>query len=412
MGVRGRGRHPRASYNLPLSARLAAYDHRSGAIGNDGDVQFETRAIHAGQDPDPAFGAVAVPIYQTSTFAQRGVGVHSGYAYGRAHNPTRTALEEAIASLEGGRHGLAFPSGMGAVSAVLLALLRPGDHLLLPGDVYGGTYRLIAGVLTRWGITFDQADMTDADAVRAAIRDETRMVWVETPSNPFVRITDIEQVASIAREAGVLCVADNTFATPWLQTPLAMGADLVVHSTTKYLGGHSDVVGGAVVLDDDDRFEAIRSAQTSAGLNPAPFDCFLVLRGVKTLAVRMEAHCRGAAAVAEFLAGHPDVQAVWYPGLPGHPGHGLAARQMRAFGGMLALELASEEQALKMLERLQLFTLGESLGGVESLAGHPASMSHAALEGTPLAVASNIVRLSVGIEHPDDLVEDLAQALS
>ncbi|MGH2719985.1 MAG: cystathionine gamma-synthase [Actinomycetota bacterium] len=374
-------------------------------------MQFETRAIHAGQAPDAAFGSVAVPIYQTSTFAQRGVGVHDGYTYARAHNPTRTALEEALAALEGGRHGLVFPSGMGAVSAVLLALLRPGDHLLLPSDVYGGTYRLLSGLLTRWGLGFTQVDMTDLGAVRAALRPETRMVWVETPSNPFVRITDIAQMAAVAREAGALCVADNTFATPWLQTPLAMGADLVLHSTTKYLGGHSDVVGGAVVLDDGERFAAIRSAQTSSGLNPGPFDCFLVLRGVKTLAVRMDAHCRGAAAVAAFLAGHRQVRSVWYPGLPDHPGHELATRQMRGFGAMLAFELASEEQALGMLERLRLFTLGESLGGVESLAGHPATMSHASLGGTPLAVAPNIVRLSVGIEHPDDLVEDLAQAL-
>ncbi|MGH2689876.1 MAG: cystathionine gamma-synthase [Actinomycetota bacterium] len=374
-------------------------------------MQFETRAIHAGQAPDAAFGSVTVPIYQTSTFAQRGVGVHEGYTYGRAHNPTRTALEEALAALEGGAHGLAFPSGMGAVSAVLLALLRPGDHLLLPSDVYGGTYRLLSGLLTRWGLAFSQVDMTDADAVRAAIRPETRMVWVETPSNPFVRIIDIEQVAAVARDAGAVCVADNTFATPWLQAPLTLGADVVLHSTTKYLGGHSDVVGGAVVLDDDERFAAIRSAQTSSGLNPAPFECFLVLRGVKTLAVRMDAHCRGASAVAEFLAGHPDVRQVWYPGLPDHPGHELAARQMRGFGAMLALELASEERALAMLGRLRLFTLGESLGGVESLAGHPATMSHASLQGTLLAVAPNIVRLSVGIEHPDDLVADLAEAL-
>ena len=374
-------------------------------------MQFETRAIHAGQEPDPVLGAVAVPIYQTSTFAQRGVGVHGGYTYGRTHNPTRSALEEAVASLEGGAHGLAFPSGMGAVSAVLLALLRPGDHLLLPSDVYGGTYRLISGLLTRWGIAFDQVDMTDGEAVRRALGDRTRIVWVETPSNPFLRITDIGSVASLAREAGALCVTDNTFATPWLQTPLALGADIVVHSTTKYLGGHSDVVGGAVVLDDDAMHRAIGSAQASAGLNPGPFDCFLVLRGLKTLAVRMEAHCRGAARVAGFLAGHPAVRAVHYPGLPQHAGHELAARQMRAFGGMVALELESGERALRMLERLRIFTLGESLGGVESLVGHPATMSHAALHGTPLAVAPSVVRLSVGIEHPDDLVEDLAQAL-
>jgi cystathionine gamma-synthase len=374
-------------------------------------MRFETRAIHAGQEPDPVLGAVSVPIYQTSTFAQRGIGVHGGYTYGRSHNPTRTALEEALASLEGGAHGLAFPSGMGAVSAVLLALLRPGDHLLLPSDVYSGTYRLISGLLTQWGVAFDQVDMTDPGAVGNALRDRTRVVWVETPSNPFLQITDIGAMVALAREAGALCVADNTFATPWLQTPLALGADVVVHSTTKYLGGHSDVVGGAVVLDDDERAGAIRSAQTAAGINPAPLDCFLVLRGVKTLAVRMEAHCRGAARVAEFLAGHPAVRAVHYPGLPSHPGHELAARQMRAFGGMVAVELDSEKRAISLLERVRIFTLGESLGGVESLVGQPATMSHAALEGTPMAVAPTVVRISVGIEHPDDLVEDLDQAL-
>ena len=374
-------------------------------------MRFETRAIHAGQEPDPVLGAVSVPIYQTSTFAQRGIGVHGGYTYGRSHNPTRTALEKAVASLEGGAHGLAFPSGMGAVSAVLLALLRPGDHLLLPSDVYGGTYRLLSGLLTRWDVAFDQVDMTDLGGVQGALRDRTRVVWVETPSNPFLQITDIAAVASLAAQAGAVCIADNTFATPWLQTPLALGAGVVVHSTTKYLGGHSDVVGGAVVVNDDELRGAISSAQTSAGLNPGPLDCFLVLRGLKTLAVRMEAHCRGAARVAEFLAGHPAVRTVHYPGLPTHPRHGLAARQMRGFGGMVAAELDSEERAVGLLERLQVFTLGESLGGVESLAGHPASMSHAALEGTPLAVAPNVVRLSVGIEHPDDLVDDLAQAL-
>jgi len=374
-------------------------------------MRFETRAIHAGQEPDPVLGAVSVPIYQTSTFAQRGIGVHGGYTYGRSHNPTRTALEKAVASLEDGAHGLAFPSGMGAVSAVLLALLRPGDHLLLPSDVYGGTYRLLSGLLTRWDVAFDQVDMTDLGGVQGALRDRTRVVWVETPSNPFLQITDITAVASLAAQAGAVCIADNTFATPWLQTPLALGAGVVVHSTTKYLGGHSDVVGGAVVVNDDELRGAIGSAQTSAGLNPGPLDCFLVLRGLKTLAVRMEAHCRGAARVAEFLAGHPAVRTVHYPGLPTHPCHGLAARQMRGFGGMVAAELDSEERAVGLLERLQVFTLGESLGGVESLAGHPASMSHAALEGTPLAVAPNVVRLSVGIEHPDDLVDDLAQAL-
>lgn len=377
---------------------------------SDEDLAFETRAIHAGQDPDPATGAVVPPIYATSTYAQEEVGVHRGYEYSRTDNPTRTALQEALASLEGGRHGLAFSSGMGATATVFY-LLRPGDHVILPDDVYGGTYRLVTRVLAEWGVEFDAVDLTDLDALRAAVRDETRMLWIETPSNPLMKVVDIEAAAALAREAGALSVVDNTFATPYLQAPLALGADVVLHSTTKYLGGHSDVVGGAIVLNDDDTYERLKFLQNAAGAVPGPFDCFLVLRGIKTLAVRMEAHCRGARAVAEFLAGHPRVRRVRYPGLPDHPGHEVARRQMRDFGGMISFEVGSEQEALDIVKRTRLFFLAESLGGVESLIEHPGRMTHASVAGSPLEVPGSLIRLSVGIEHPDDLIADLKQAL-
>ena len=373
-------------------------------------MKFETRAIHVGQDPEPAYGAVTVPIYQTSTFAQESVGSHKGYEYSRTDNPTRTALQDVLASLEGARHGLAFSSGM-AATATLFYLLRPGDHIVIPDDVYGGTYRLLAQVLADWEVAFDAIDLTDVDAVRKAIREETRMMWVETPTNPLLKIVDIEALAAIAHEAGARVVVDNTFATPYLQTPLALGADLVMHSTTKYLGGHSDVVGGALALNDTDTYERLKFLQNAAGAVPGPFDCFLVLRGVKTLAVRMEAHCRGARAVAVFLRGHPRVSGVYFPGLPDHPGHDIATRQMRDFGGMVSFEMETEEEALEAARRTRLFFLGESLGGVESLIEHPGRMTHASVAGSALEVPSTLVRLSVGIEHPDDLVADLAQAL-
>jgi cystathionine beta-lyase/cystathionine gamma-synthase len=373
-------------------------------------MKFETRAIHVGQDPEPAYGAVTVPIYQTSTFAQESVGSHKGYEYSRTDNPTRTALQDVLASLEGARHGLAFSSGM-AATATLFYLLRPGDHIVIPDDVYGGTYRLLAQVLADWEVAFDAIDLTDVDAVRKAIREETRMMWVETPTNPLLKIVDIEALAAIAHEAGARVVVDNTFATPYLQTPLALGADLVMHSTTKYLGGHSDVVGGALALNDTETYERLKFLQNAAGAVPGPFDCFLVLRGVKTLAVRMEAHCRGARAVAEFLRGHPRVSGVYFPGLPDHPGHDIATRQMRDFGGMVSFEMETEEEALEAARRTRLFFLGESLGGVESLIEHPGRMTHASVAGSALEVPSTLVRLSVGIEHPDDLVADLAQAL-
>jgi cystathionine gamma-synthase len=380
-------------------------------VASDGDpMKFETRAIHVGQDPEPAYGAVTVPIYQTSTFAQESVGTHKGYEYSRTDNPTRTALQEVLASLEGARHGLAFSSGMGA-TATLFYLLRPGDHVVIPDDVYGGTYRLLAQVLADWEVAFDAVDLTDLDAVRKAVREDTKMLWAESPTNPMLKIVDIEALARIAHDAEAHVVVDNTFATPYLQTPLALGADYVLHSTTKYLGGHSDVVGGALALNDTDAYDRLKFLQNAAGAVPGPFDCFLVLRGVKTLAVRMDAHCRNATAVAEFLEGHPRVRRVYFPGLPGHPGHEIAARQMSDFGGMVSFEMGTEEAALDVARKTRLFFLGESLGGVESLIEHPGRMTHASVAGSPLEVSPTLLRLSVGIEHPDDLVADLAQAL-
>ena len=375
-------------------------------------MRFETRAIHAGQDPEPTYGAVNVPIYQTSTYAQAAVGEHKGYDYARTANPTRTALQEAIASLEEGRGALAFASGM-AAEATFFHLLSPGDHVVVGDDVYGGTYRLLARVLTdSAGIQFDAVDLTDLDAVRKAVREETKVVWTESPTNPLLKIVDIAAVAEIARESGAWCVVDNTFATPYLQQPLALGAHAVVHSSTKYLGGHSDVVGGVIVANDPGLLERLAFLQNAVGAVPGPLDCFLVLRGLKTLAVRMQAHCRGAAQVAEFLRRTAAVERVHYPGLADHPGHELAARQMRDFGGMVSFEVASEERAFEVCRRTKVFFLAESLGGVESLIEHPGRMTHASVAGSPLEVPSTLVRLSVGIEHPDDLIEDLEQALA
>jgi cystathionine gamma-synthase len=376
-----------------------------------GAWRFETRAIHSGQDPEPAFGAVNVPIYQTSTYAQDAVGKPKRYDYARGGNPTREALQSVLASLEGGARGFSFASGL-AAETTLLMLLKPGDHVLLADDVYGGTYRLLSKVLQGWGLAFDTVDMTDTDAVRAAMRDETRMVWVETPSNPLLKIVDIEATSAIAREAGAWCVVDNTFATPYLQRPLDLGADAVVHSVTKYLGGHSDLVQGAVVLNDLEAADRIAFLVNAVGAVPGPMDCYLALRGVKTLAVRMEAHCRGAAAVAEFLSSSGTVDRVYYPGLASHPGHGVATRQMRAPGGMVSFLAGSEERARRIAERTQLFFLAESLGGVESLIEVPGPMTHASVAGSPLEVPADLVRLSVGIEHPDDLIADLRHALA
>jgi cystathionine gamma-synthase len=381
--------------------------------GSDGEGwEFETRAIHVGQDPEPLYGAVNIPIFQTSTYAQEAVGKPKRYDYARGGNPTREALQDVLASLEGGRYAFCFASGMAAESTLLLHLLSPGDHVVLSDDVYGGTFRLVAKVLSQWDVAFDTADLTDPQSVRKAVREETRAVWAESPTNPSLKVVDLAAVAEIAHEAGALCVVDNTFATPYLQRPLELGCDVVIHSVTKYLGGHSDLVGGAIVLNDPEVAERMAFLQNAVGAVPGPMDCYLALRGVKTLAVRMEAHCRGAREVAEFLNAHPAVTRVMYPGLPDHPGHEIAKRQMRDFGGMVSFEVGSEEEAARAAERTRLFFLGESLGGVESLIEVPGPMTHASVAGSPLEVPATLIRLSVGIEHPDDLVSDLRQALS
>jgi cystathionine gamma-synthase len=372
------------------------------------EMEFDTRAIHVGQPPDPTTGAVVTPIYQTSTFAQEGVGLHKGYEYSRSSNPTRVALEACLASLEGARFGMCFASGMAAEDAVLRRVER-GGHVLIPHNAYGGTHRLLARVI---GADFTTVDLSDAAAVEAAWRPETVMVWVETPTNPLLGIVDIAQVAAIAHDRGAACVVDNTFGTPWLQQPLTLGADVVVHSATKYLGGHSDVVGGFVACNDPDVAASIGFVQNAAGAVPGPFDCFLVLRGVKTLALRMERHCDNAEAVVDLLASHPAVSSVRYPGLPSHPGHEVAAKQMRRFGAMVSLVLrGGEEAALALVAATRVFTLAESLGGVESLIEHPHRMTHASVVGSPLEVDPGLVRVSVGIEDGADLLADLGQAL-
>lgn len=375
---------------------------------------FGTRAVHAGTVPDPRTGAVNVPIFASSTFAQDGVGgMRDGYEYARTGNPTRTALEAALAALEGGTHGRAFASGMAATDTVLRALLSPGDHLIIPDDAYGGTFRLVDKVLSRWGITHSPVAVGDTDAVRAAITPATRLIWTETPTNPLLNIGDIAALAEIAHGAGIRLVVDNTFASPALQQPLALGADIVVHSTTKYIGGHSDVVGGAVVTRDADLDAAFAFLQNGAGAVPGPFDAFLTLRGIKTLGLRMEQHSRGAEAVVDALLGQAAVSTVLYPGLADHPGHAVAARQMRRFGGMVSIRLRGGRQAaLDLCRRTQIFTLAESLGGVESLIEHPGAMTHASTAGSALEVPDDLVRLSVGIEDPADLIADLAEALS
>ena len=374
---------------------------------------FETLAIHAGQEPDLTTGAVVVPIYQTSTYVQSEVGVHRGYEYSRSGNPTRTALETCLAALEGGRTGLAFASGLAAEDCVLRTVLRPGSHVVVPDDAYGGTYRLFAKVLARWGVLHTPVPLGDLDAVRAAVRPETALVWCETPSNPLLGLADIAGLATIAQDAGARLVVDNTFASPYLQQPLAHGADVVVHSTTKYLGGHSDVVGGALVVADVGLGEELAYHQNAMGAVSGPFDAWLVLRGAKTLAVRMDRHCANAQRVVELLQRSPAVTAVLYPGLPEHPGHELAAKQMRDFGGMVSFRLAGgEAAALAVCKATRVFTLGESLGGVESLIEHPGRMTHASVTGSQLEVPDDLVRLSVGIESVEDLLADLEQALA
>ncbi|MGH2681594.1 MAG: cystathionine gamma-synthase [Actinomycetota bacterium] len=373
-------------------------------------MRFETAAIHAGQDPDAPFGAVNVPIYQTSTYAQPSVGKPKVFDYARGGNPTRDAFQRALAALEGGERCFAFGSGMGA-EATLLLTLRPGDHVLLADDVYGGTYRLLSKVLEPWGLGFSTTDLGDADAIRTALRPETRIVWLETPSNPLLKVVDIGAVAAVAHDAGVRVVVDNTFATPALQRPLALGADAVVHSVTKYIGGHSDLIGGAVVTNDPEWIERVGFLVNAVGAVPGPMDAYLALRGLKTLAVRMAAHAENAGAIADWLASHPKVRRVHYPGLSTHPGHEIATRQMTAFGGMVSFEVGSAEEAITVAERTELFFLAESLGGVESLIEVPGPMTHASVTGSPLEVPPQLVRLSVGIEHVDDLIADLAHAL-
>jgi cystathionine gamma-synthase len=374
---------------------------------------FETLAIHAGQEPDPATGAVVPPIYQTSTYKQDGIGgLRGGYEYSRTANPTRAALEECLAAIEGGVRGLVFASGMAAEDTLLRTICKPGDHIVIPDDAYGGTYRLISKVLKPWGLEYDPVPVAGVDAVRAAVRPETKAIWVETPTNPLLGIADIAALAQVAHDAGALLVVDNTFASPYLQRPLALGADVVVHSTTKYLGGHSDVVGGALVVADVELGSELAFHQNSMGAIGGPFDAWLTLRGIKTLGVRMDRHSANAQRIAEFLVRHPKVSSVRYPGLPDHPGHEIAAKQMRAFGGMVSFQLAEgEEAAVAVCERARLFILGESLGGVESLIEHPARMTHASAAGSPLEVPADLVRLSVGIEDADDLLADLERAL-
>ena len=378
------------------------------------ETGFATRAIHAGQEFDPTTGAVVPPIYQSSTFVQDGVGgLRGGYEYGRSGNPTRASLEIVLAALEGGDKALAFASGLAAEDALLRSALRPGDHVVLGNDVYGGTHRLIDRIHGEWGIRHTTVDLTDLDAVRKALAaDRTRLLWIETPSNPLMKISDIAALAELGHAVGAQVVVDNTFASPALQQPLALGADIVVHSTTKYLGGHSDVIGGAVILRDGELTERLAFQQFAAGAIAAPMEAWLTVRGIKTLDVRMQRHSENAQAIAERMSEHPSIEHVYYPGLPSHPGHELAARQMTRFGGMLSVAVrGGADAARRLAESTRVFQLAESLGGVESLIGYPSEMTHASVRGTALEVPENIVRLSVGIESVDDLVADVEQAL-
>jgi len=376
--------------------------------------KFDTVAIHAGQAFDPTTGAVIPPIYQTSTYVQESIGnLRGGYEYSRGGNPTRNSLETLLAALEGGKHGLSFASGLAAEDTLLRALLKPGDHIVLGNDVYGGTHRLIERVHGSSGVRNTTVDLSDLRAVeKAIIADETKILWIETPSNPLMKISDIAELADIGHRAGVVVVVDNTFASPALQNPLSLGADVVVHSTTKYLGGHSDVLGGALIINDDELAEKVTFLQFAVGPVSAPLDAWLTVRGIKTLAVRMDRHCSNAQAIAEFLDAHAAVDTVYYPGLPSHPGHELAKQQMSGFGGMISLSFkGGSKAARKFCEATRLFQLAESLGGVESLVNYPAEMTHASVRGTDLEVADNIVRLSVGIEDVADLIADLESAL-
>jgi cystathionine gamma-synthase len=375
---------------------------------------FSTRAIHAGQEPDAATGAVILPIHTSTTFEQDAVGEPRGpFDYARAGNPTRATVEAALASLEGGTFGRSFASGMAAIDTALRSLVRPGDHVVLPNDVYGGTFRLLDKVFSEWNVSYTLAPVGDVDAIAAAVTPATKVIWIETPTNPLLNISDIAVVADVARAGNAKLVVDNTFASPYLQQPLMLGADVVMHSTTKYLGGHSDLIGGALITDDADVAERFEFLQKSAGAVPGPFDSYLLLRGIKTLAVRMEQHCSNAEAVAGMLDGHPQVSEVIYPGLDSHPGHAVAAEQMRRFGGMISVRLAGgRDAAIALCERTKIFTLAESLGGVESLIEHPAVMTHASAAGSTAAPPDDLVRISVGIEDADDLLADLDQALA
>jgi cystathionine beta-lyase/cystathionine gamma-synthase len=375
---------------------------------------FATRALHIGQGPDPATGAVVQPIHLATTFAQQGVGKHKGFEYSRSGNPTRAALEENLAGLEDAKHGLAFASGLGAETTLML-LLNPGDHVVYMEDVYGGTYRLFDKVMKRFGMTFTAVDAGDMDAVDRAITRATRLVWLESPTNPLMRIVDIDAVSEVAHSHGAMVCVDNTFATPYLQQPLHLGADFVVHSSTKYIGGHSDVVGGAIMTNNDEFEKTLRFHQNAVGAVPSPFDCWLLLRGIKTLALRVDRQSQNAMEVARALEKNKAVKRVLYPGLPSHPGHAVASRQMRMFGGMLSFEVADEATALRTLQRLKIFALAESLGAVESLAEHPALMTHASIpasERKRIGVGDGLIRLSIGVEDVADLIADLESALA
>jgi cystathionine beta-lyase/cystathionine gamma-synthase len=379
-------------------------------------MKFGTKAIHAGVEPDPTTGAIMTPIYQTSTYVQESPGKHKGYEYSRTHNPTRTALQNALAALENARHGICYASGLAATDAIL-KLFQPGDEILATNDLYGGTYRIFTKVFESFGLRFRFVDLSDAAELEAALSEKTKLIWIETPTNPLLRLIDIEAVTKLARSRGILTCVDNTFASPYLQNPLDQGADLVLHSVTKYLGGHSDTVMGAILLNDDETAQRLRFIQNACGAVPGPQDCFLVLRGIKTLHLRMERHCENALKVARFLEHHPKVGRVYYPGLESHPGHALAARQMRGFGGMVSFELTGDDyaEAVRVMESFGVFSLGESLGGVESLCTHPASMTHASIpkaEREKSGLKDTLIRLSVGVEDAEDLIEDLRQAIA
>ncbi|WP_019989203.1 cystathionine gamma-synthase [Rudanella lutea] len=378
-------------------------------------MKFGTKAIHAGVHPDPTTGAIMTPIYQTSTYVQESPGKHKGYEYARTQNPTRDALQANLAALENGQHGLCFASGLGATDAIL-KLFKPGDEIIASSDLYGGTYRIMVRVFSEFGLTFRFVSLDDPANLEAALTDKTRMVWIETPTNPLLRIVDIAAIAQITKTRNIRLVVDNTFASPYLQNPLDLGADIVVHSVTKYIGGHSDTVMGAIITNDDETANQLRFIQNACGAVPGPQDCFLALRGIKTLHVRMERHCQNAQRVAEYLQQHPKVSQVYYPGLPDHPGHELAKRQMRGFGGMVSFELVGDSlpEAVRVMESFEVFSLGESLGGVESLCTHPASMTHASIpkaEREANGLKDTLIRLSVGIEDADDLIADLERAI-